>query len=181
MKKILWTACLVVIYLSSFAQGDITITGTKKISKKMTPSQVLDSLHARFPDAKAISYYKVPADAAAKGWEISKEDNLGTDEVVDLYTIRFKRNDFRYYGLYKPDGTLVMSKYEEEVTHIPDTVKNSILRLGELYPGYKVTSKTYYKNTNYSKTKEYYEFVAVNGKNKKKVYYDPDGTLIKIK
>jgi hypothetical protein len=181
MKKFQWTAFLMAIYLSSLAQGDITITGTKKISKQMTPSQVLDSLHAHFPDAKAITYYKAPADAAARGWEIAKDDDLLTGEEVDLYTIRFKRDDFRYYGLYKPDGTLVMSKYEEEVSHIPDTIKNSLLRLGELYPGYKVQSKTYYKNTNYSKTKEYYEFVAVNGKNKKKVYYDPDGTLIKVK
>jgi hypothetical protein len=181
MKEFQWTVCLVLIYLSSFAQSEIRITGTKKISKQMTPGQVLDSLHAHFPDAHAVTYYKAPADAAARGWEIAKEDELGTGEVVDLYTIRFKRDDFQYYGLYKPDGTLIMSKYEEDVTNVPEAIKNSLHNLGQLYPGYKVQSKTYYKNTNYSKTKEYYEFVAVNGKKKKKVYYNPDGTLLKVK
>jgi hypothetical protein len=181
MKQFQCTALLAFICIAAFAQGEIKITGTKKISKEMTPSQILDSLHAHFPDAEAVTYYKAPANAAAKGWEITKEDDLGTGEAVDLYTIRFKRHDFEYYGLYKPDGTLVMSKYEEAVTNIPEAIKNSLYNLGELYPGYKVQSKTYYKNTNYSKTKEYYEFVAVNGKKKKKVYYDPDGTLLKVK
>jgi hypothetical protein len=163
------------------AQNEIRIEGSKKITKQMTPSQVIDSLHARFPDAKAIAYYKVPADAAAKGWAISMDDNIEPESDIDYYTIKFRNNDFQYYGLYEPDGTLVMSKYEQEVIHVPETIKTSLMNLKQQYPGYKVKSKTYYKNTNYSKTKEYYEFVASNGKNKKKVYYDADGNLIKVK
>lgn len=169
------------MYLFTTAQQMVKVSGTKKISKQLTPKQVIDSLHARFPDAKAVTYYKMPADAVARGWTVTLEDDLDAEAVVDYYTIKFKRKDFQYYGLYKPDGTLVMSKYQEAITHIPDTIKNSLEKLGEKYPGYRIATKTYYKNTQYEKSKEYYEFVAYNGKNLKTVYYAADGALIRVK
>jgi hypothetical protein len=181
MMKYFLTGMLAIMYLFTAAQQVVKVTGTKKISKKLTPQQVIDSLHARFPDARAVTYYKMPANAVAKGWSVTIEDELDADAVVDYYTIKFKRNDFQYYGLYKPDGTLVMSKYQETITHIPDTIKSSLEKLGEKYPGYRIALKTYYKSTNLSKSKEYYEFTAYNGKKIKKVYYDADGFLIRVK
>ncbi len=58
MKKSL---LLPVMILSSFilsAQNDLVIKGTKKISKEMTPQEVIDSLHKRFPNAKAFNITK---------------------------------------------------------------------------------------------------------------------------
>ena len=181
MKKYFLSVLLIITHLFTTAQQLLKVSGTKKITKQLTPQQVIDSLHARFPDAKAITYYKMPADAVARGWSVTLEDELDADEEVDYYTIKFKRKDFQYYGLYKPDGTLVMSKYKETITHIPDTIKSSLKKLGEKYPGYRIASKTFYKNTQYSKSKEYYEFVAYNGQKIKTVYYDSDGYLIKVK
>jgi hypothetical protein len=174
---VMWTS----MYFFAAAQQVVKVSGTRQISKDLTPKQVIDSLHARFPDARAVTYYKMPADAVARGWSVTIEDELDADASVDYYTIKFKRKDFQYYGLYKPDGTLVMSKYQESITHIPDTIKSSLKKLGEKYPGYRIALKTYYKSTNLSKSKEYYEFIAYNGKKIKKVYYDADGFLIRVK
>jgi hypothetical protein len=181
MKKFVSSILPAVMFLGAIAQDDITITGTKRISKSLTPQQVIDSLEARFPDAKSIAYYKIPADAASKGWTITVEDNIDDNASIEYYTIKFKRHDFQYYGLYKPDGTLVMSKYKETISHIPEPIKASLQQLSIQYPGYKVKSKTFYRNTNYSNSKEYYEFVASNGMDKKKVIYDGDGALVKVK
>jgi hypothetical protein len=172
---------LVLMYQFSIAQDDIVITGTNKISKELTPKQIIDSMEARFPNAKSVAYYKIPADAAAKGWAINVEDNIEGQNDLDYYTLKFKNEDFQYYGLYKPDGTLVMSKYKETVKHIPDLIKTSLQSLSKQYPGFKLSSKTYYKNTNYNSSKEYYEFVASNGKEQKKVIYDGAGQLVKVK
>jgi hypothetical protein len=164
------------------AQDEMVITGTNKISKQLTPKQIIDSLEKRFPDAKSVEYFKTPADAAARGWAINVEDNLEEgEESIDYYTLKFKNDNFQYYGLYKPDGTLVMSKYRENIEQIPESIKTQIKGLSEKYPGYKVISKTYLKNTNHSSSKEYYEFEATDGKNKKKVIFDGDGTLVKVK
>jgi len=83
--------------------------------------------------------------------------------------------------LYKADGTLVMSKHKETVKDIPEPIKASLQNLSKQYPGYKIKSKTYYKNTNYSSSKEYYEFIASNGKDEKKVIYNGQGELVKVK
>ncbi|OQP40968.1 hypothetical protein A4H97_15300 [Niastella yeongjuensis] len=181
MKKNALVLFLVLMYQFSIAQDDIVITGTNKISKELTPKQIIDSLEARFPDAKSVAYFKVPKDAAARGWAINVEDNIEGEADLDYYALKFKRADFQYYGLYKPDGTLVMSKYQETVQNIPDKIKESLTHLKDKYPGYKLSSKTYYKNTNYNSSKEYYEFVASNGKEKKKVIYDGEGELVKVK
>jgi len=181
MKKYASFIFLVLMYQFSFAQEDIVITGTNKISKELTPKQIIDSLESRFPDAKSVAYYKIPKDAAARGWAINVEDNIEGENDLDYYALKFKRADFQYYGLYKPDGTLVMSKYQETVTKIPDPIKASLQNLSKEYPGFKLSSKTYYKNTNYNSSKEYYEFVASNGKEKKKVIYNGAGELVKVK
>jgi hypothetical protein len=181
MKKSLLALFMVCRCFFSIAQDEITITGTNKITKALTPQQVIDSLEAKFPDAKSVVYYKIPADAAARGWSIAMEDNIDPGTTIDYYSIKFKRHDFQYYGLYKPDGTLVMSKYKETINHIPDAIKASLKVLSKDYPGYKVKSKTYYRNTSYSNSMEYYEFVASDGKDKKKVIYDMDGMLVKVK
>jgi hypothetical protein len=181
MKKNVAFIFLALMYQFSIAQEDLVITGKTKITKELTPKQIIDSLEARFPDAKSVAYYKIPKDAAAKGWEINVEDNIEGENVIDYYTLKFKRHDFQYYGLYKPDGTLVSSKYKETVKNVPEPIKTSLQLLSKQYPGYKLSSKTYYKNTNYNSSNEYYEFIASNGKDTKKVVYNGKGELIKFK
>ena len=160
---------------------DVVITGSKKINKKSTPQQVIDSLKKRFPDATAIQYYQAPASGVTKGgWAVTEEDNLPPGEELDYYTISFKRSNAQYYGLYDKDGTLIQSKMEQKLDDLPEPIRNSLKNLSQSYPGYKVTSKNYYKKTNYSKSKEYYEVTASNGKETKKVYYAADGTILKM-
>ena len=61
-------------------QHDVVITGSKKINKKATPQQIVDSLKTRFPDATAIQYYQAPASGVSKGgWAVTEEDNLPED------------------------------------------------------------------------------------------------------
>jgi hypothetical protein len=181
MKKFFFI--VIAIGLSSLvhSQEDVVIQGTKKVSKDMTPKQVTDSLHKRFPDAQAIEYYKVPKGGVDNGWTVTKDDNIPGSGDVEYYTISFKRGTLKYYGLYKPDGTLVESKVEETSAHLPDPVKNSLKTVSSAYPGYTVISKSYYKQTNLEKSKEYYEIVAQKGNSKKTLYYTPDGTLVKVK
>jgi hypothetical protein len=182
MKKYLLSAVIALLCMQAWCQDEaIIIKGSLPISKKLTPQQVIDSLNKRFPDAHAVKYYKIPPDAVSKGWTISKEDNLGMGETIDYYTITFKRSDVEYYGLFRADGSLVRSKQEETVEHLPDAVKKSISTLSADHPGYTVTSKKYYRNLDENSMDEYYEVIAQNGNTKKSLYFKPDGTLTKIK
>jgi hypothetical protein len=179
MKK--YTSTLFIIFLSCVAYAqDLVIKGTKPVSKQYTPQQVIDSLERQFPNAKSVKYYKAPADVTEKGWEVTTEDNLA-DASVEYYTISFKQNGLQYYGLYAPDGTLLECKIQHDGTDLPEAVVSSLKGIAKDYPGYKVASKTYFKTVNYSKSKEYYEITATDGKQKKLFVYSPSGDLLKVK
>lgn len=182
MKRLLFAGVVILAQLYAQAQDEaVIIHASTKINRKMTPQQVVDSLNARFPDAHSIKYYKIPADAAKKGWTVSKEDNLQPGETIDYYTITFKRADLDYYGLFRADGRLIRSKEEQKADKLPGPVKFSIQALGEQHPGWTVVSKKYFKNLDSESMEEYYEIVAKKGDTKKSLYYKPDGTLMEIK
>ncbi|MBO9573882.1 MAG: hypothetical protein J7497_16970, partial [Chitinophagaceae bacterium] len=156
MKKYLFSVAVIIFSLIQFAQAqeEMVITGTKKINKKLTPQQVVDSLNSRFPDAKAVQYYQAPASGVHNGWVVTEDDELPSDASVDYYTISFKNNNMNYYGLYDKKGHLLKSKQEHSISELPEAVSNSLKNIGEMHPGYTVISKTYYKSTNESKSKE---------------------------
>jgi hypothetical protein len=181
MKKYLLSMIIVLGGIYAKAQGDIVITGSKPLSKKLTPQQVIDSIGKRFPDAKSIKYYSSKEDVANKGWNVTEEDNLHSNADVEYYTVSFKQEGMNFYGLYNQDGELLQTKIEHSVDDLPDTIKSSLKELGQKYPGYKVISKTYYLKENEASKKEYYEVVAQKGDTKKRLYYSTDGTLTKVK
>jgi hypothetical protein len=183
MKKYLFLSVAIVTTSVLFAQNnEVVIKGSKEISKELTPKVVIDSLHKRFPDAEAIQYFKADSTAIKNGWAITQEDNLDASSTIDRYTISFKRHNLKYYGLYKADGTLIMSKMQETDAELPEAVKTSLLNMaaGD-YKGWKMQSKTYYKTMDYDKAKSYYEIVATKGSETKKVYLKPDGEVVKVK
>ena len=183
MKKLLSMAIAISSSILLYAQEpDIVITGSNKITKELTPQQIIDSLHKRFPNAKAVEYYQTSAAAVKAGWAVTEEDNLGSSDQLDYYTLKFKNAEFQYYGLYKADGTLVRSKYEETDAHLPEAVKASIMQLkGDKYKDYMLLSKKYYKTVDNDKHNEYYEIIGIkNGSNeKKKIILDANGTVLK--
>jgi len=182
MNKMLFLAMALFLHPRARSQDEsVIIRGSTKVSKKMTPQQVVDSLNARFPNAQAVRYFKIPPDAVQKGWTITKEDNLSPDYSIDYYTITFRRDDLKYYGLFAADGRLIRSKQEQTANQLPESVKFSIKALGEQYPGHKVISKKYFRNLDASSEEEYYEVIVKKDGKKKSLYYKPDGTLLALK
>jgi hypothetical protein len=179
MKKLLIALLIVSVSFYASAQ-DLTIKGTKPISKELTPQQVVDSLQKHFPNAKSVKYYEGTPELTQRGWNVTTEDNLG-EQSFDYYTISFKQEGLQYYGLYDHNGILLESKIEQKETQLPEAVIASLKAIAKDYPGYKVVSKNYYKQTDYSKTKEYYQVTAKNGDKTKVFYYSADGTLQKVK
>jgi len=185
MKKFLMVALIAGMSTVSFGQnaGELTIKGSKAVTKDSTPQQVIDTLKKRFPNAEAVQYYQTSA-AAANGWAVSAEDRLGGD-VPEYYTIKFKREDFQYYALFEANGTLVKSEFQQKDVELPEAVKASLLKLkAEKYPDYQLLTKDYFKYEDYDMHKDYYEITAVkisDNTQKKVVVVDPTGKIIKEK
>lgn len=183
MKSFFLLAITIVTSFIATAQ-EIYIDATKKISKDITPSQVVDSLIKRFPNAKAVEYYKASSQAAANGWSVSENDDLDGDDV-DYYVLSFKKSDSKYYGLFKADGTLIRSSFQQSGVALPDAVKTTLKSLGGGdYKDYNLLSKTYYKSINHSDNTEYYVVSAVkknDPKAKKTITIDTQGKVLKVK
>jgi hypothetical protein len=170
---------IILVPILSYTQ-DLVIKGTKPVTKQYTPQEVLDSLQKTFPNAQSVKYYKTDAATAQKGWAVTTEDELDHSGEVEYYTISFKQEGLQYYGLYDPHGNLVEYKFEQKMDNLPEKVATSLKALSNDYPGYKVVDKTYFMTKNNSKSKEYYQVTASNGKDKKQVYYSQDGDFIKM-
>ena len=181
MKRYL-IAQLIILFLPllSYTQ-DLVIKGTKPVTKQYTPKEVIDSLQKTFPNATAVKYHKENAATAQKGWAVSTDDQLGHGDEVDYYTISFKQEGLQYYGLYDQHGTLVEYKVEQKMDSLPENVVTSLKGMKKDYPGYKVVSKNFFMTKNYSKTKDYYQITASNGKQKKDFFYSAEGELVKVK
>jgi len=165
-------------------ENSIVIKGSNQISKELTPKQIVDSLKGRFPNAEAVKYYKTPASTIEAGWNITSEDNMDANSELDTYTIVFKNDKLQYYALFDKDGHLLMEEHEETNAALPDVVSNAVKTLAkeDKYKNYKLLDKKYYKQTNYNKSKEYYEIIGVsktNAKDIKKIKVAPDGTILK--
>jgi hypothetical protein len=182
MKKYLLIGAILFTSICLKAQDDdLVIHASKKITKQLTPQQVVDSLQKRFPNAKAVQYYQTPSSGVRNGWAITEDDDLGSADV-DYYTLTFNNNNIKYYGLYNADGTLIMSKLAQSSTSLPTPVKTSLKNLaGPEYKDWKVQSKSYHKIMHHKNANTYYEVVAKKGSETKHIFLKPDGTIVKEK
>jgi hypothetical protein len=181
MKKYLFSLlmCLPAILVNA-QTGELVIQGSKPISAKQTPQQVMDSLHARFPNAEAVKIYQEKGADAANGWEVTKSDDIGLDGQVDYYTISFKNHGMQYYGLYDPHGKLIESKGQAKIEDLPKPVADAYHNIAKTRPGWVVVSKTGFRQRNYDTKKEYYEVVAEKGGAQKLLTFSPEGKLLKV-
>jgi hypothetical protein len=187
MRKHLLLPALMCLFTAAFSQEppDVVITASKQTTKELTPQQVIDSLKKRFPNAKSVQYFQTPQSSLKAGWTIDEEDNLDLGDDLDTYTISFKRSDFQYYALFDAHGNLLMMKYEEYDTKLPQAVRDTIAKmLGASHVNYKLVSKTHYKKENKQKKKEFYEVIIVSktDKNDQRTFIvSPTGEIMKEK
>lgn len=182
MSRSLLLLAGMLVYLHSISQEDGIITsGTTKISRQLTPKPIIESLARAFPDAVTIEYFITEGGTAREGWTITEEEGDACEGGIACYIISFKRADLKYYGLFAQDGQLIMLKVKQDFSELPGPVKESLKCLGRDYQGYRLLSRTYYKNENQIKRAEYYEVVAEKRKEKKRLFYKIDGTLATVR
>src|SRR5688572_4180393 len=135
MKRYLIALVIFALPFLSYAQ-DLVITGSKPVSKKYTPQEVIDSIQKRFPDANSVKYYKTDSATLKKGWAVTQQDALGSGYDVEYYTVSFKQEGLQYYGLYDQNGTLVEYKIQQKMDDLPEKVVTSLKALSKDHPGY---------------------------------------------
>jgi uncharacterized membrane protein YkoI len=118
---------------------------------KDLPAKVKTSFDQKFPSAQKTKWSK----ESAKEWEVE-----------------FVMSNKDYSASYSPDGTWLESEYKISENEIPAVVTNT---LSKEFPGYKITVSEI-SETAKSKV---YEFDISNGKTKKEIAINADGSLVK--
>ncbi len=118
---------------------------------KDLPAKVKTSFDQKFPGAQKTKWEK----ESAKEWEVE-----------------FIMNNKDYSASYSPDGTWLETEYKITENEIPAVVINTF---NKEFPGYKITVSEI-SETAKSKV---YEFDISNGKTKKEIAVNADGTLVK--
>ena len=182
MKKFWLIASLFITSLSVSAQEDTAtvLKASRQITKELTPQQIIDSLHKRFPNAQAVQYYKMPKEGVENGWQVTEGDLGGQD--IEYYVLKFKNDKINYYGLYQADGTLVMSQLDQKEAALPEPVKTTLKNMAATdYKGWTLRSSSYHKTIDYNKNNTYYEVTAAKGDDRKILIMSADGKVIKQK
>jgi hypothetical protein len=83
------------------------------------------------------------------------------------------------YGLYNKDGDLQKMKVLANDIALPESITKAATSGN--YDGYDIKSDKYVKVVNAKSNREYVEVMVEKGSDKKKLYFDTQGNLIKEK
>lgn len=112
------------------------------------------------------------------GWE----QNVNPDNMdINYYTIHTHKSNGSYLeAVYTPDGKLVRSR-EDVKNFVPSQAILAGLQKSE-YKDWKITKDVYIVKTyEGGKSKEHYDLRLAKGNQKKTVYFDKDGNMLKNK
>jgi hypothetical protein len=163
------------------AQDEVTIYA-KKVSSGETPPAIVEAVKKDFPDnADAIKVYLNPENMVDSEWGAALDKKISEGEH-SYYTVKMKGKKGGYiYGLYDGNGVLKVLKMEAVDFVLPAEIVTASTT-GK-YEGYKIKGNKYkcYKVLDKSTNKEYVQVEIARGKDKKTLYFTPQGEFIKEK
>ena len=180
MKKLFVIILAVAGFNSQAQEKELFTIDAKPISPQAIPSDVMESIKQDFPGNEVVEYYLLTADKVNPEWAVVVEDNLQSTDQVDHYTVMLKGKKGGYiYGLYNKDGDLQKMKILAKDFALPETISKAATSGN--YDGYAIKSDKYVKMVDKKSNREYVEVMVEKGGDKKKLYFDTEGNLIKKK
>ncbi|MEJ1238414.1 hypothetical protein WBG78_09805 [Chryseolinea sp. T2] len=180
MKRKIAVLVLMLPYALLAQQTNVFSVDAKKISQSETPVTVVEAVKTDFPGNEIIDYYLYDDDLVNTEWAVTTEDNIEPDQAIDHYSVLLKGKNGGYaYGLYDKNGKLKSVKVVALNFALPAAIRNNATT-GK-YSGYTIKSDKFVRVVNRKNDKEYLEVSVEKGSDKKKLYFSPEGDLIKEK
>jgi len=173
MKKIILGLLLIGLAMQSYGQN---VLFQAKIKKEKVPAVIIESIDYKFKDFEAIEFIAIPIEFIEE--DVFINNDIVTDEDYDTYQVTLKGKNSRIVAIYNKDGDLLSTV--EHLKNIAPAleVRNSIAKA---FPGWAIT-KDSYKMIHFSdkQTKERYKFIIEKGQDKKVVFTDGKGEILKV-
>lgn len=172
---------ILVANAGAYAQDDVTIY-SKKVSAGETPAAIVEAVKKDFPDnTAAVQYYLNSGEMVDTEWGQALEKKI-REGNHEYYTVRLKGKKGGFiYCLYDNEGQLKVLKIEGVDLKLPPNIATAATS-GD-YAGYQITSNKYkcLKVVDKRTEKEYFQVNVVKGKDKKTLFFTPEGEFIKEK
>ena len=180
MKKLLTILFALVAFRAQAQERELFTIDAKQVSLQTVPSEVLVAVERDFPGNDVMDYYLLEGNKVNSEWAVSVDDNLKASDEVDHYTVMLKGKKGGYiYGLYNKDGELQKMKVLAKDFALPSSIQTAAT--SGSYSGYAIKSDKYVKVLDRKTDKEYVEVVVAKDGKTKKLYFDPQGKLMKEK
>ncbi|AFD06359.1 PepSY-like domain-containing protein [Solitalea canadensis] len=177
----LLTLISIVFSGSAFAQSEQSskvLFDAKKVDQKELPAAVVASVKKDFPNASLKEVYSIPASVYESDWQVITKNPVPKSMDIQYYSLKMSGKEISMDATYDSKGKLLTAK--EYITNgkLPRAIPTYI---ANTYPGYAVKSdeiQKWYKN---NQKKAIYEVAITKGTDKKKLYFDENNKLIKVK
>ncbi|QRM90807.1 hypothetical protein FG167_16680 [Lacinutrix sp. WUR7] len=173
MKKFILGLILIGLTMQSYGQG---VLFQAKIKKDKVPGVIIEAIDTDFGDFEMTEFYAIPIEFIEE--EVYVNRNMDAEEDYETYQVILKGKNSKIVTTYNKEGELLST-----VEHFKNTAPNLEVRnaMAKAFPGWLIT-KDHYKLTHYSgkQKKERFKFIITKGKEKKVVFMDGKGEILKV-
>jgi hypothetical protein len=146
-----------------------------KVTLDKVPPSVKDAVLRDFGEGTPLVWATTSSKFNTYGWEQIKDVK---NQQLDAYSVHIKgKNGSSLVAIYTPSGKLIRSR-EVLIGMEPPSAITASLAKGE-YKDWKMTNNNEMIKTYSGGTNEHYAIKIVNGKQKKTLYFDKDGNMLK--
>lgn len=159
-------------------QSSKVLFDAKKVDQKKLPAAVVTSVKKDFPNASLKEVYAIPASVYESDWQVITKNPVPKNMDIQYYSLKMTGKEISMDATYDSKGKLLTAK--EYITNgklpraIPTYVANS-------YPGYAIKSDEIQKWFKNDQKKAIYEVSITKGSDKKKLFFDENSKLIKVR
>nr|WP_321227951.1 hypothetical protein [uncultured Psychroserpens sp.] len=173
MKKIILGLILIGLAMQSYGQD---VLFQAKIKKEKVPAVIIEAIDTDFGDYEMVEFYAIPIEFIDE--EVYINRNIDSDEDYDTYQVILKGKNSKIVSTYNKEGKLLSSVERLKNTEPTLEVRNA---MAKAFPGWIIT-KDHYKMNYYSgkQKKERYKLIITKGKEKKVVFMDGKGEILKV-
>jgi hypothetical protein len=173
MKKIILGLFLVGLAIQSYGQD---VLYQAKIKKEKVPEVIIEAIEEDFGDFEMVEFYAIPIEFIEENVYVNS--NINSDKDYETFQITLRTKKGKLIATYNKEGEILSTV--EYLNNTPPAQEVRVA-MAKSFPGWVIT-KDYYKMTHFSgkQKKERYKLIIQKGKEKKAVYMDGKGAIIKV-
>jgi len=159
----------------SYAQDDVLFEA--KLKKEEMPVAIVENVSQDFPGLVVEEFDAVPLDYVED--DVIVDRSIKSNSDYDTYQVKLEGKNQLLIATYNKAGKLISTVEHGKNVMLPVSVEDAVVKA---FPGWDIT-EDHYKMSHYKGEKKIdrYKLNIKKGKEMKKVYFDANGNILKVR